>query len=167
MPANQKPSVNQKPPTNIEALDQVQDAVVHVLTLVSAVLRKFPGNTVPDALRPFWYVGRNYAVRRSVKDGEIVLVSTSLFDKNTTLRFPLELLDAPEQVITRWARDQYWSGIEGSKHQERQTARVNATKAREAMEQAQRNYEAAQERLSAVWAPGKKKRRAADRGASS
>jgi len=158
---------NQKPLTNIEALDQVQDAVARVLTLVSAVLRKFPADTVPDKLRPFWYVGGNYAVRRSAKDDEIVLVSASMFHKNTTLRFPPALLDAPEQVITRWARDQYWSGIEGSKHQERQAARVNAAKAREAMEQAQRNYQAAQERLTAVWASGKKKRRAADRGASS
>lgn len=156
----------QKPLNNVEALDQVQDAVAGVLTLVTAVLAKFPSNTVPEKLRPFLYGNGAYAVRRSLKDEEVVLVSTAIFYKNTTLRFPLALLDAPEQVITRWTRDQYWSGIEGSKHQERQAARVKAAKAKETLEKAQRDYEAAEANLAAAWAPGKKKQ-PADRRSSS
>lgn len=145
-------------PTNIEALEQVEEAVARVMTLISAVLRKYPQNTLPEKLLPLRYNHADRAVRRATKGNEVVLLSTSFFYKNAVLRLPLELLDAPEQVITRWARDQYWSGIEGSKHQERQAARVSASKARETLEKAQRDYDAAQRHLSAVWAPGKKKR---------
>lgn len=146
------------PISNTEALDQVEEAVARVMTLISAVLRKYPQNTLPEKLLPFRYTHADRAVRRATKGDDIVLASTSFFYKNAVLRLPLALLDAPEQVITRWARDQYWSGIEGSKHQARQAARVTAAKARETLEKAQRDYDAAQTHLSAVWAPGKKKR---------
>ncbi|MCB5280483.1 hypothetical protein [Arthrobacter sp. ES1] len=147
-------------PTNAEALDQVEDAVARVMTLISAVLRKYPQNTLPEKLMPFRYTHADRAVRRATKGDDIVLASTSYFYKTATLRFPLALLDAPEQVITRWARDQYWSAIEGSKFQARQEARVKVAKARETLEKAQRDLDAAAQNLTEVSVPGKKKRQA-------
>lgn len=149
---------NRTTSSNVEALDQVGTAVDGVLTLISAVLRKFPRNTVPDKLLPFMQAHADRAVRRATKGDEIVLVSTSLFFKTATLRFPTKLLDAPEQEITRWARDQYWSGINTAKFQAREQARANAEKARRAVEDAQRKLEKARQHLAAVSAPGKKKR---------
>lgn len=149
-------------PSNIEALEQVEAAVARVMTLIRAVLRKYPQNTTPEKLMPFRYANADQAVRRATKGEGIALVSTSFFYKTATLRFPLALLDAPEQVITRWARDQYWSAIEGSKFLARQEARTNAAKARDSLEKAQRDFDSANEHLSAVWAPGKKKRQPAD-----
>jgi hypothetical protein len=145
-------------PTNAEALDQVEDAVARVMTLISAVLRKYPQNTLPEKLMPFRYTHADRAVRRATKGDDIVLASTSFFYKTATLRFPLALLDAAEQVITRWARDQYWSAIEGSKFQARQDARVKVAKARETLEKAQRDFDAATQNLTEVWTAGKKKR---------
>jgi hypothetical protein len=153
------------PISNIEALDQVEDAVGRVMTLISAVLRKYPQNTLPEKLMPFRHTHADRAVRRATKGDDIVLASTSFFYKTATLRFPLALLDAPEQEVTRWARDQYWSAIEGSKFQARQEARTKAAKARETLEKAQRDLDAANQHLAAVWAPGKKKRPQTERGA--
>ncbi|MEO3931315.1 hypothetical protein WMO79_00685 [Micrococcaceae bacterium Sec7.4] len=148
----------QKPRTNIEALEQVENAVTRVMTLISAVLRKYPQNTVPEKLLPFRHTHADRAVRRSTKGDDLVLASTSFFYKTATLRIPLALLDAPEQAITRWARDQYWSGIEGSKFQARKEARANADKASRALDQAQLKLDRALQELATVSAPGKKKR---------
>lgn len=149
-------------PTNAEALDQVEDAVDRVMTLISAVLRKYPRNTLPEKLAPFIYRYAERAVRRATKGDDVLLAITMFSVKTVNLRFPLALLDAPEQVITRWARDQYWSAIEGSKFQARQDARVKVAKARETLEKAQRDFDAATENLTEVWTPGKKKRQPAE-----
>lgn len=147
-------------PTNAEALEQVEEAVARVMTLISAVLRKYPRNTLPEKLAPFAYRYAERAVRRATKGDDVVLAITSFALKTVKLRFPLALLDAPEQVITRWARDQYWSAIENSKRQARTEARANAEKASRALEQAQLKLDRALQELAAVSVPGKKKRRA-------
>lgn len=147
-------------PTNIEALEQVEDAVARVMALIYAVLRKYPQNTLPENLKPFTHRFAELAVRRATKGDDVVLAITTFALKTVKLRFPLALLDAPEQVITRWARNQYWSGIEGSKVQARQEARANAEKASRALEQAQLKMDRALQELAGVSAPGKKKRQA-------
>jgi hypothetical protein len=144
--------------TNLEALDQVEEAVNRVITLVRAVFRKFPYKTIHPTLRIFvhHYAGRS--ARKATKTDEIVLMLSDHYSQSDMLRFPAALLDAPEQVITRWARDQYWSAIEGSKFQARQDARVKVAKARETLEKAQRDFDAATQNLTEVWTAGKKKR---------
>jgi hypothetical protein len=144
--------------TNAEALDQVEASVTRVITLVQAVFRKYPQNTIPEPLRLFTYRYAERAVRRATKGDDVVLTITTFSLKTVKLRLPLTLLDAPEQEITRWARDRYWSAIEGSKFQARQEARNKAAKAREALEKAQRDLDAATQHLADVSSPGKKKR---------
>lgn len=146
------------PISNTEALDQVEASVERVMTLVRAVFRKYPYNTIHPTLKTFvhHYAGRS--VRKAAKTNEIVLGLSDHSSQSDMLRFPAALLDAPEQEITRWARDQYWSGIEGSKFQARQEARANAEKASRALEQAQLKMDMATQHLADVSAPGKKKR---------
>lgn len=155
------------PITNAEALDQVEEAVNRVITLVQAVFRKYPRNTIPEALLPFTQRYAERAVRRATKGDDVILAVTTFSLATTKLRFPLALLDAPEQEITRWARDRYWSAIEGSKFQARQEARNKAGKARETLEKAQRDLDAATQHLAHVSAPGKKKRPQAERRSES
>lgn len=162
-------------PTNTEALDQVEAAVVRIMMLISAVLRKYPQETVAPAMLPFIQRHSDHAIRPSRpprngggisdprKEDEIVLVTTSFFSsKNTTLRFPLSLLDAPEQQITRWARDQYWAAVNARKHEARLQARVKADNAGKALKKAQRDHDMALKELATlttVTASGTKKKR--------
>jgi hypothetical protein len=142
-------------PSSIEALDQTEAAVARVVDLVRAVLVKYPRRTLDPALLPF--VGRHTAraFRRSGRGDEVVLTVT-LFAQATTVRFPLELLDAPEQTITRWARDRYWSAIEASKERRKKAAQHKADITRRALEAAQRDHERALQQLAAASAPEKK-----------
>jgi hypothetical protein len=144
--------------TNAEALDQVEDAVDRVITLIRAVFQKYPYKTIHPTLRTFVHHYASRSVRTAAKTDEIVLGLSDHYSQSDMLRFPAALLDAPEQEITRWARDQYWSAIEGSKFQARQEARKMAVKAREVLEKAQRDLDVATQHLAAVSAPGKKKR---------
>ncbi|GAB5079687.1 hypothetical protein [Arthrobacter sp. AD-310] len=133
---------------SIEALDQVFTSVDRVTGTIRRVLVKYPENTLPAPLLPFvrrlWPV----SVRRSGKGDEIVIVVTSIFNSQTIVRFPVTLLDAQESEITRWARDQYWSGIRAAKFREKQNAEANLAKAKRAVDKAQAELTAAQGQLT-------------------
>lgn len=149
---------NRSKPTNLEALDQVDAAVARVISTVRSVLRKYPYGTLHPTLVPYVHRYPDRSTRRSTHGDEIVLGFSAHFSKADMLSFPVVLLDAPEQEITRWARDQYWSAIEGSKFKARQEARRKTQATSEALAKAQRDHEAALNELATVTAPGKKKR---------
>lgn len=153
------PSTKTKP-TNAEALSQVEGSVTRVLTLVRAVLAKYPQETISPALLPFRHPHGAHMIRRRSGEGDEVVLRISMFlSDSTAVRFPVTLLDAHEQQITRWTRDRYWSAVDEAKLRARREARANAEKARRDVEEAQRKLDSALNELAAVSAPGKTKRR--------
>lgn len=136
--------------TNAAALDQVNASVERVTATIGRVLSKYPQNTLSPALLPFVQRHWDIAVRRSTKGDEIVLVISTFFSKTITLRFPVELLDAQESEITRWARDQYWSAIHEAKLRAQREARANTEKARRAVAKAQHDLDTAKQQLAKV-----------------
>lgn len=134
--------------TNAEAVDQAQASAARVASTIASVLRKFPRETLAKRLLPFVQSYRTTAVGRSGDGKDLVITLSTYSSERITVQFPVVLLDGPESLITKWAREQYWSEKQAARRRERQEAQATLTRARNAVTQAERELEKAKDHFT-------------------
>ncbi|KIA73374.1 hypothetical protein ANMWB30_23010 [Arthrobacter sp. MWB30] len=163
--------------TNGEALTQTAAALMRVTSLMRRVLVKFPFETLPPELSVFVQFPHTQSLLFTSTGSEFTLTfpHTSGVTKLTKLIIPVSLLDAPEAGITRWIRDQYWTGvrlanqsarIEAANEVQRleRACTANETRFRQTRERLEADLHDAQARLARHSTPlaNKHRKRAAD-----
>lgn len=145
---------------------EMSESVHRVTGLIRRVLLKFPENTLPQELKTLTW-DPNWSFRLSNDRSEVVLTALFTFKGPATARFPRALLGAQDSEITRWARYQYWWGVEEARQQYRHAAHQRVTAAAKAVEHARQELLKAETTLQQLsreddkaWAPTKKQRRA-------
>lgn len=149
--------------TPAAALRSTAAAVDRVTELARNVLRKYPRETITDALKPL-NSHRQWSFRPSL-DGLEVVLTARLFDISV-VRMPIELLEVQDSEVTDWVRTQYWLGRESVKARQRREAAHRVKVAREALNSAQavlkraeQSLEEARDKAEELTAPTMKQRR--------
>lgn len=119
-----------------------QARILEIVDHAKRVLRKFPYNTVPEDLK--WIVAsHNHELFHRIGKRGIRLVVVPMWDEPRRRSLPLELLDAPEQDIHKWARESYWTGVNQARQRQREQASKRLQTARKDLEEAKKELERA------------------------
>lgn len=120
--------------------DRIREIVDHA----SRVLRKFPFETVPEDLK---WIARNHHSEIFHRIGErgIRLVIIPMFGESVRRSLPLDLLDAPEKDIHKWARKSYWEGVNHLRQKRHEQSMKNLREAKRKLAEAQGELDSARE----------------------